>query len=290
MKKFISVLLAISILFSFGSLISFADEEPKWILGDINRDGKVNPIDARLILRGSMGLDALDEEQKILADTNSDAQLKTTDARLALRFALGLEKNISYYQSYYFVYQGMAYAVSGNDIYAGILQGSPMGKEFAQMFGEDFTLGIIIYGTGDMMIIDHTNKNYCTFTVEEQQILADTFGIDDIGFSSLGDDIKNIGIVLPKLTAINPTLWENAEIDGEAAFKIVASIDETQFATIYYSAETYNPLAFISKDNSIEFDEFDSNTAKYFEEPTDYEKLTDILEFFFLHMDSFPKM
>ena len=138
----------------------------------------------------------------------------------------------------------MAYAVS-EMIYAGILR-SPMGKNLHKCLVKTYSR---YYYIRHRRYDDYRPQaNYCTFV--EEQILADTFG--NIGFSSLGDDIKNIGIVLPKLTAINPHCGK-CEIDGEAAFKIVASIDETRLLHLLF-CELTAPLPSYQK-ISIEFDE-----------------------------------
>ena len=59
-------------------------------LGDVDFDGKVTAIDARLILRSSALLQILTKAQYEVADMNGDGNVNALDARLALRKAAGL--------------------------------------------------------------------------------------------------------------------------------------------------------------------------------------------------------
>ena len=60
-------------------------------LGDVDFDGKVTAIDARLILRSAALLQILTKAQYAVADVNGDGKVDASDARLALRMAAGLE-------------------------------------------------------------------------------------------------------------------------------------------------------------------------------------------------------
>ena len=60
--------------------------------GDANLDGIIDSSDARLILRASVGLDALGLEASPYADSDCDGKITATDARFALRFSVGLEE------------------------------------------------------------------------------------------------------------------------------------------------------------------------------------------------------
>lgn len=59
-------------------------------LGDVNRDGSVDTLDASLILQYSVGLIELDDEQLILADVSGDNSTDTLDASLILQYSVGL--------------------------------------------------------------------------------------------------------------------------------------------------------------------------------------------------------
>lgn len=62
------------------------------IMGDVDCDGKVAAADARLALRTSVGLEALNPIQQLAAMVTDDAIISAADARLILRGAVGLEK------------------------------------------------------------------------------------------------------------------------------------------------------------------------------------------------------
>ncbi|MBR5410676.1 MAG: dockerin type I repeat-containing protein [Clostridia bacterium] len=65
--------------------------EDELLLGDVDNDGKVTASDARLALRGAVGLEsyAPDSRSFKAADVNLDNQLTAADARLILRKAVG---------------------------------------------------------------------------------------------------------------------------------------------------------------------------------------------------------
>ncbi len=65
--------------------------KPTYEQGDINLDGKVNAIDARLALRYSAQLEELEEDQLALADMNADKKVNALDARLILRKSAQLD-------------------------------------------------------------------------------------------------------------------------------------------------------------------------------------------------------
>ncbi|MBQ6019171.1 MAG: pilus assembly protein N-terminal domain-containing protein [Clostridia bacterium] len=58
--------------------------------GDVNMDGKVNSVDARLALRAAAKLEKLSAEQKQSADMNQDGKVNSSDARTILRIAAKL--------------------------------------------------------------------------------------------------------------------------------------------------------------------------------------------------------
>ena len=60
-------------------------------LGDVNHDGKVNSVDARLTLRCAARLTEFTDEQISRGDVNADGKITTTDARIILRHASHIE-------------------------------------------------------------------------------------------------------------------------------------------------------------------------------------------------------
>ncbi len=60
-------------------------------LGDVNGDGRINSMDARLALRAAARVETLTGIQNQLADVNGDGKIKAADARLILRIAARLD-------------------------------------------------------------------------------------------------------------------------------------------------------------------------------------------------------
>jgi len=60
------------------------------MLGDINFDGKINVLDARLALQRASGLIILTPTQLLACDVNRDGKYNVVDARLILQYASGL--------------------------------------------------------------------------------------------------------------------------------------------------------------------------------------------------------
>ena len=60
-------------------------------VGDLNCDGKVNSVDARIALRAAARLQMLTVFQKQLGDVNGDGKVNSVDARLVLRIAARLD-------------------------------------------------------------------------------------------------------------------------------------------------------------------------------------------------------
>lgn len=61
---------------------------PPVIRGDVDGDGKVTALDARLILRAAVGLEEIDSEK---GDIDGDGKITSADSREALRTATGQE-------------------------------------------------------------------------------------------------------------------------------------------------------------------------------------------------------
>lgn len=66
------------------------DEEPE--LGDVNGDGEITAIDARLVLQHVAGLRTLNEAEFARANVNGDKDVTAMDARKILQIVAGLDK------------------------------------------------------------------------------------------------------------------------------------------------------------------------------------------------------
>lgn len=81
----------------FGKTCSFKvtvvdpNAAPAYKIGDIDGDDKVTSSDARLALRASVKLEALDAVAELAADVDHDGKITSSDARLILRASVGLE-------------------------------------------------------------------------------------------------------------------------------------------------------------------------------------------------------
>ncbi len=65
-------------------------EEPAYTLGDINGDGRINVLDAGLIVSYYTGVKALDEIQQKAADVNGDGRINVLDAGLIVSYYTGV--------------------------------------------------------------------------------------------------------------------------------------------------------------------------------------------------------
>lgn len=61
------------------------------VLGDVNSDGSISVVDAKLILQSVAGLKALNSAQKTNADVNGDSKITVTDAKWILQAIAGLK-------------------------------------------------------------------------------------------------------------------------------------------------------------------------------------------------------
>lgn len=66
--------------------------EPKYVLGDVNNDGKINVVDAYLIRCYAAQLNTLDDTQQLAADVNRDGRINVVDAYLVRCYAAQLIK------------------------------------------------------------------------------------------------------------------------------------------------------------------------------------------------------
>lgn len=65
---------------------------PPYKLGDVNDDGFITAVDARMILRAVAGLIELSDSQKLAADVTGDGETGATDARMILQYVVGKVK------------------------------------------------------------------------------------------------------------------------------------------------------------------------------------------------------
>lgn len=69
--------------------LSLYRADATFILGDVNRDGRINARDALMILRAQAGSSELEDYQTFLADVNKDNRLTAMDAVKVQRYAAG---------------------------------------------------------------------------------------------------------------------------------------------------------------------------------------------------------
>ncbi len=81
MKRFISILLAVTFIFAFAVSASAR------LVGDVDSNGKVNSTDALLVLRRSV--DSSVKVNETYADVNSDGKINSTDALIILKISVG---------------------------------------------------------------------------------------------------------------------------------------------------------------------------------------------------------
>ncbi len=73
-----------------GLYVVFDQDEPDYLLGDINDNGEIDMQDALMALRASMQLVELTERQTLAGDVNLDGSVTTTDALRIMRLVMGL--------------------------------------------------------------------------------------------------------------------------------------------------------------------------------------------------------
>ena len=88
------VLLLAAILISNGYIPQKADAY-SYLKGDYDGNGVVDPADARLTLRASVGLEEMWVRKTMRADVDEDGNLTPADARLILRISVGLEQLVT---------------------------------------------------------------------------------------------------------------------------------------------------------------------------------------------------
>ena len=97
MKKLLCAVASIIFLFVLLSPMAFAAADdgglPTYTLGDVDGDGHVTSADARLVLRASVRLEAIEEgtDRFLAADVDYDGSLSPADARIVLRVSVRLQ-------------------------------------------------------------------------------------------------------------------------------------------------------------------------------------------------------
>ena len=68
-------------------------DDPSFVLGDLNRNGRVDVDDARTVMRLSVGLEEYSEKlTPYMADVSLDDKVDVNDARMLIRMAVGLDE------------------------------------------------------------------------------------------------------------------------------------------------------------------------------------------------------
>ena len=100
MLKLVAFAALVLLCASVFCVASFADDR---LPGDMNRDGKVNSTDARIILRIAAKLDSVENytdaataDARLPGDMNRDGKVNSTDARVVLRIAAKLDSVENY--------------------------------------------------------------------------------------------------------------------------------------------------------------------------------------------------
>ncbi|MBQ6067153.1 MAG: dockerin type I repeat-containing protein [Clostridia bacterium] len=88
-KKLLSIVLTATLLLS-AALPAIVYAAPV-LRGDVDGDGKISSADARLALRGSVGLETLTADFITRADVDKNGKVESSDARTILRAAVNLE-------------------------------------------------------------------------------------------------------------------------------------------------------------------------------------------------------
>ncbi|MBQ6700245.1 MAG: dockerin type I repeat-containing protein, partial [Oscillospiraceae bacterium] len=81
---------------NYGGNIIWNPEKQYIKPGDINRDGKVNTIDANYARRYAAGLLTLDEAQKLAGDVNLDGEVNVMDSAIIRRYVVKYITSLPY--------------------------------------------------------------------------------------------------------------------------------------------------------------------------------------------------
>ncbi len=95
MKKFVSLFVAVSLIFSLLGIVSFAEDavpEIPGMMGDADGDKTISASDARAVLRYSARIEPSDNVDMLVVDADQDGSITASDARTVLRVSAKLEK------------------------------------------------------------------------------------------------------------------------------------------------------------------------------------------------------
>lgn len=68
------------------------NEKPKYTLGDVDNDGKINSSDALLVLQHSVEILTLKDNALLAADVDKDGRILSSDALLILQHSVGIKE------------------------------------------------------------------------------------------------------------------------------------------------------------------------------------------------------
>ncbi len=91
-KRILALLMSLVIVAGLAMTASASDV----VYGDINKDTKINSIDALMILRHSVQIDVLPEDMTVIADVNGDGRINSVDALEILMVSVG---NLPYFSA-----------------------------------------------------------------------------------------------------------------------------------------------------------------------------------------------
>ena len=96
MKKLCALLCALLCVMSL-LVIPVQAADYDLLLGDMDANTRLEPADARSVLRMSVGLEATTDDNKFIADVDGNSKIEPADARLVLRAAVSLENESRFY-------------------------------------------------------------------------------------------------------------------------------------------------------------------------------------------------
>lgn len=236
------------------------------MMGDVDLNGKVDAVDARILLRAAAKLDDLAEDRAIYADVTSDNAINAEDARLVLRAGAKLEPDnaLTDYTSFRFV-------INGGDM--GTVEiAKHSGSYFIKAPFSGRELGFISKANGDFILIDYTTSTYGILTKELQDALGLTAENDSLlDINSMLKE-SNLDIEIPKLTSLYEYDWENtASPAGDSLKTVTISKDDNSVLTFSYYASDFTPFSIASADSSentvVYVQDFKADGSSYISPP-----------------------
>ena len=242
MKKFLSVILALSLLMSvFAMSVSAEGERP---LGDADGDGTVSVTDALLTLQAAVFKISFDEAQTLSADVNADGEISVNDALLIIQYAVNkialfpCEDGFDYWADYVKEYGEY---MSDTDCYAvGEIISENNDVVYMSIYSvKDDAFGFSVYYVSDNVIVAFTadrnrKMEYRVCDADETWYIGGT--VDDAAtFTWAGN--------------LNPSEFSGEELNNpdsiEAARDEIATLfDLTQSYLSYYGRISLKYLGF----------------------------------------------